>query len=192
MVGVEMRDDDGYHRRRIEAGRLHVVSHLADRWCAVGAKAGVEQHDLAAAPDGRGGERIRELVGSDPAGSQGLLSVLDRDVLDVGGIDHALDLAFVQAEHLDIADLVFQAVGGALRVSRADEGNWTFDPEDQAGAKSGEHEITPRDFKHVFLLGCYPGVRTSPSRRWYHSDRGRTWRTAPITVKLLPFRRLNR
>ena len=30
------------------------------------------------------------------------------------------------------------------------------------GAKSGEHEITPRDFKHVFLLGCYSGFAGHP------------------------------
>jgi hypothetical protein len=154
-----MRDDHGCHRCRIEAGRLHVLSHLADSWWTVGAKACVEQHDLAAAPDGRGVKGFANLSGPIPLAASAFLDVLDRDVLDVGGIDYALDLAFMQAKHLDIADLVFQAVGGALRVSRTDEGNRTFDPEDQAGAKSGEHEITPRDFKHVFLLGCLLGVR---------------------------------
>lgn len=60
-LGLEMRDYDSGNRRRIEAGRLHIVGELADGCWPVAAKAGVEQHDLAAGPDCR--DRLSILSG---------------------------------------------------------------------------------------------------------------------------------
>ena len=116
-----MRDHDRGDGSGIEAGRLHVVGELAHGRRAVAAEAGVEQHDLAAGPDRGDRERVVELVRADAAGGQRLLDVVERGVLDEAGVENPLDAAVMQAEDLDLADLVFEAVGGALRMRRADE-----------------------------------------------------------------------
>ncbi|MEH2493674.1 hypothetical protein V1294_000153 [Bradyrhizobium sp. AZCC 1678] len=64
---------------------------------------------------------VIELVRADPAGGQSLLDVVERGVLDEAVSQNPLDAAVMQAEDLDVADLVFEAVRGALRMRRADE-----------------------------------------------------------------------
>ena len=88
---------------------------------AVGAEAGVEEDNLAAGPDRGDGEGIVDLVRPNACGSERLLDVVERGVLDHAFGDGALDAALMQAENLDLADLVFEAVRGALRMRRADE-----------------------------------------------------------------------
>src|SRR6185295_4809062 len=118
---------------------------------AIAAKARVKQHDLAAAPDRRGREGVGELVRAGAGGNQGLLDLVQLGVLDIA-FDATLGAPVVQAENLDIADLILQAVGGALGPRGPDEGDGTLETEHQAGTYAGEHEVAPRDFKHVFLL----------------------------------------
>ena len=118
---MEMRDHHRGDGCRIEAGRLHVVGELAHGRRSVAAEAGVEQHDLAAGPDRGDGKGIVELVRADTAGGQRLFDIVERGVLDEALIEHALDTALMQAEDLDVADLVFEAISGALRMRRADE-----------------------------------------------------------------------
>ena len=138
---MEMRDHDRGDGRRIEAGRLHVVGELADGGRPVAAKAGVEQHDLAAGPDRGDGKGVVELVRADAAGGQRLLDVVERGVLDHSLGDRALDAALMQAEDLDVADLVFEAVGGALRLRRADERNRSLEPENERRPRAPEDQI---------------------------------------------------
>ena len=64
---------------------------------------------------------LSNLSGPMPAGGQRLLDVVERGILDEVGVQNPLDAAVMQAEDLDVADLVFEAVGGALRMRRADE-----------------------------------------------------------------------
>src|SRR6185436_8455592 len=109
------------------------------------------QHDLAAAADRRRREGVGELVGAGAGGNQGLLDLVQLRVLDIA-FDATLGAPIMQAENLDIADLVLQAVCGALGVRGADEGNRALEAEHQAGTCAGEHEVAPRDLKHVFLL----------------------------------------
>jgi len=105
----------------------------------------------SATADRRRREGVGELVRADAGGNQSLLDVVRRRVLDVA-FDATLGAPVMQAENLDIADLVFQAVGGALGLRSPDEGDGTLEAEHQAGTDAGEHEVAPRDFKHVFLL----------------------------------------
>src|SRR5262245_44860858 len=151
MVGMEMRNDDGIHLGGIEARSLHVLGELADGRGAIAAKARVEQHELAAAADSRRREGVGELIGTDAGGNQGLLDLVRLRVLDIT-FNATLGAPVMQAENLDVADLVFEAVGGALGVGGADEGNGSLEAEHQAGTNACEHKVTPRDFKHVFLL----------------------------------------
>ena len=47
----------------------------------------------------------------------------------------------MQAENLDIADLVFEAVRGALRLRRTDEGNRSFESENECCPCASENQI---------------------------------------------------
>ena len=135
----------GDHHRgdgsRIEAGCLHVVGQLAHGRRPVAPEASVEQHHLAAGPDRSDGKRVVELVGADPAGGQRLLDVVERSILDEALVEDALDTAVMQAEDLDVADLVFEAVRGALRVRRADERNRCLEPENECSPRAPEDQI---------------------------------------------------
>ena len=53
----------------------------------------------------------------------------------------ALDAALMQAEDLDVADLVFEAVGGALRMRRADERNRPLEAENERRPRAPEDQI---------------------------------------------------
>src|SRR5262245_54875722 len=59
----------------------------------------------------------------------------------------------MQAEHLDVADLVFQAVGGALRLRRPDERNRSLQSEDQRCPRAAEDQIATRNLEHFYLPG---------------------------------------
>ena len=47
----------------------------------------------------------------------------------------------MQAEHLDLADLVFEAVRGPLRMRRADERNRSLEPENERRPRAPEDQI---------------------------------------------------
>jgi len=72
---------------------------------------------------------------------QRLLDVVQPDILDHALGHRALDRAFMQAEHLDVADHVFEAVGGALRIGRIDEGNRSLEAENQCCPRAPEDQI---------------------------------------------------
>ena len=55
--------------------------------------------------------------------------------------EDALDAALMQAEDLDVADLVFEAVRGALRMRGADEGNRSLEAENERGPRAPEDQI---------------------------------------------------
>jgi hypothetical protein len=108
---------------------------------AVVSKSRIEQHDLAAGLDRGDRERVVELVRADAAGDERLLHVVERGVLDEVGVEHPLDGAVMQAEDLDIADLVFEAVGGALRMRRVDERNGSLETENERSPRAPEDQI---------------------------------------------------
>jgi hypothetical protein len=56
----------------------------------------------------------------------------------------------VQRKHFDVADLVFQAVGGALRLCRADERDRAFQSEHQSCRRAAENQIASRNLEHRF------------------------------------------
>src|SRR5262249_3262321 len=105
---------------RIETSRLHVIGKLADRRGAIAAETGVEQHDLTAAAYGRGRERVGEFVRAGAGRNQGFFDLLEGCILNIA-LDATLGAAIVQAEDFNVANLVLQAVGGALGVRSADE-----------------------------------------------------------------------
>jgi hypothetical protein len=154
---MEMRDHDRGDGGWIEAGGLHVVGELAHGGRAVAAEAGVEKYDLAAGPDRGDGERVVELVRPDPAGGQGLLDVVERGVLDEAFGEGALDAAVMQAENLDVADLVFEAVGGALCLRGADKRYRSLESENQCCPGASENQIATRNLEHALppLLMSY-------------------------------------
>ena len=57
------------------------------------------------------------------------------------GVQYPLDAALMQAEDLDVADLVFEAVGGALRMRRADERNRPLEAENECRPGAPEDQI---------------------------------------------------
>src|SRR5262245_48804716 len=73
----------------------------------------------------------------------------------------------MQAEHLDVADLVFQAVGGALRLRRPDERNRSLQSEDQRCPRAAEDQISTRNLEHFYLPGLIlpvaPVFRRAPT-----------------------------
>ena len=94
---------------------------------------------------------IVELVRADPAGGQGLLDLVDRSVLDEAVIEDALDAAFMQAEDLDVADLEFEAVGGALRLRGADKRYRSLESEHECCPGASENQIATRNLEHAYL-----------------------------------------
>ena len=47
----------------------------------------------------------------------------------------------MQAEYFDVADLVFEAVGGALRMRGADERNGRLEPEYECCSRAPENQV---------------------------------------------------
>src|SRR5262249_11016870 len=125
---------------------------LANTRRTIATESRVEEHDFAAASDRRRRKGVGEFVGTGAGRNQSLLDVIKRRVLDIT-FNAALSATIVQAEHLDVPNLVFEAVGSTLGLGGPNEGHGSFEAERQTGAHAGENQVTPRDFKHVFLLG---------------------------------------
>ena len=91
---------------------------------------------------------LSNLSGPMPPAVSAFLTSSSEAFLTIALGDHALDAAVMQAENLDIADLVFEAVGGALRMRSADKGNRTFQSENECCPGASENQIATRNLEH--------------------------------------------
>src|SRR5262245_55336517 len=67
----------------------------------------------------------------------------------------------MQAEHLDVADLVFEAVGGALRLRRSNERNRPLQSENECCPRAAEDQIATRNLEHFLSPWVDPARRGS-------------------------------
>src|SRR5262245_59801801 len=124
---MEVRYDDGRNALRIEADCFHVLGELSSGRGTISPEACVKENELAAGAYCGHGERIEELVWAEAACRECFLHVVERDILDIVCVNDAFDLALVEAEHFDVADLIFETVARALGVGGADERHWTVE-----------------------------------------------------------------
>jgi hypothetical protein len=68
----------------------------------------------------------------------------------------------MQAEDLDVTDLVFEAVGGALCLRGADKRHRTFKSENERCPGASENQIATRNLEHA-LSPCFLIAHRSPS-----------------------------
>ena len=84
---------------------------------------------------------LSNLSGPMPPAVSAFLTSSSEAFLTKPSVEHALDGAVMQAEDLDLADLVFEAVGGALRMRRADERNRSLEAENERRPCASENQI---------------------------------------------------
>ena len=163
VVAVEVREDDGVDRLRVDARRREVFKQLAGGGLAEFAVADVEQHALAADLDARDGVGNRQRVGRQAGLAQSRLHFGERCVAHEACVERPL--AETVGEHGDAHRAQIDArharrnTAGARR-RRGTTGQPPHHPNGAERGTCGEkssarqlHELTPSGERNVAILG---------------------------------------